>query len=97
MPTLIWCPFHPVLLQWHAKYLGHSAKSAGGRLHLNMHTPLTLQSQSGLTVLFRHTVEMYQGNKLACNWLGNTQPQSSQLVEPLWTDPGLKIKLVCAS
>ena len=21
---------------------------------------------------------------------GNTQPQSSQLAEPLWTDPGLK-------
>ena len=31
----------PVLLQWHVKDPGHSAKSAGGRLHLNMHTPLT--------------------------------------------------------
>ena len=25
----------PVLLQWNVKDLGHSAKSAGGRLHLN--------------------------------------------------------------
>ena len=31
----------PVLLQWHVKDPGHSAKSVGGRLHLNTHTPLT--------------------------------------------------------
>ena len=31
----------PVLLQWHGKDHGHSAKSAGGRLHLNTHIPLT--------------------------------------------------------
>ena len=30
------------------------------------------------------------GNKLTCNLSGNTYPQSSQLAEPLWTDPGLK-------
>ena len=29
----------PVLLQQHLKDPGHSAKSAGGRLQLNMHTP----------------------------------------------------------
>ena len=29
-----------VLPQWHIKDPGHSAKSAGGRLHLNTHTPL---------------------------------------------------------
>ena len=26
---------------WHVKDPSHSTKSAGGRLHLNMHTPLT--------------------------------------------------------
>ena len=31
----------PMLPQWHIKDPGHSAKSAGGRLHLNTHTPLT--------------------------------------------------------
>ena len=31
----------PVLPQWHVRDPGHSAKSAGGRLHLNMHTSLT--------------------------------------------------------
>ena len=31
--------FTHVLPQKHVKYLGHSAKSAGGRLQLNMHEP----------------------------------------------------------
>ena len=39
----------PGLLQWHVKDPGHSAKSTGGRLHLNTHTPLTQRSQCGLT------------------------------------------------
>ena len=61
--TLIRCPFHlwPLLPQWHVKDPGHSARSAGGRLHLNLHTPLTQQSQSGMTLpLSRHSVETYQ-------------------------------------
>ena len=48
----------PVLLQWRVKDLGHSAKSAVGRLHLDTHTPLTQRSRSGLTMpLCRHSVE----------------------------------------
>ena len=31
-----------------------------------------------------------QGNELTRNSSENTRPQSSQLAEPLWTDPGLK-------
>ena len=38
--TFCWWPFHPRLRQRHIKDQGHSAKSAGGRLHLNTHTPL---------------------------------------------------------
>ena len=51
----------PVLLQQHVKKNpSHSAKSAGGRLHLNTHTPLTQQSWSGLTKpLSRHSVGIY--------------------------------------
>ena len=46
-----------MLLQWHIKDPGHSAKSAGGWLHLSTHTPLTQQSWSGLTLpLSRHNV-----------------------------------------
>ena len=51
----------PVLPQWHVKDLGHSAKSAGGRLHLNTHTPLTKRSRSGPTMpLSRHSMGTYQ-------------------------------------
>ena len=31
----------PIIPQWHVKDPGHSTKSADGRLHLNMHAPLT--------------------------------------------------------
>ena len=51
----------PMLPQRHVKDPGHSAKSAGGRLHLITHTPLTQRSRSRLTMpLFRHTVGTYQ-------------------------------------
>ena len=50
-----------MLLQWHIKDPGHSAKSASGRLHLNMHTPLIQRSRSGLTTLLcRYSVGTYQ-------------------------------------
>ena len=39
---------------------GRSAKSAGGRLQLNTHTPLTQRSRSGMTMpLSWHRVETY--------------------------------------
>ena len=37
-----------------------------------------------------HSCENRSGNELTRNSPGNTQPQSSQLAEPLWTDPGIK-------
>ena len=41
----------PMLQWWHVQDPGrHSAKSADGTLHLNMHTSLTQQSRSGLTM-----------------------------------------------
>ena len=50
-----------VLPQWHVIDRGHSAKSAGGRLHLNTHIPLTQRSRSGLTMLlYRHSVGTYK-------------------------------------
>ena len=40
---------------------GHSAKSAGGMLDVNMHTPLIQKIWSGLTMLLsRHNVGTYQ-------------------------------------
>ena len=50
----------PVLPQWHIKGPVHSAKSTGGRLHLNTHTPMTQRSQSGLTIpLSRYSLVTY--------------------------------------
>ena len=41
-------------------------------------------------MLSRHVVGSYQENELTRNSPGNIRSQSSQLAEPLWTDPGLK-------
>ena len=73
----------PMLPQWHVKDPGHSAKSAGGTLHLDTHTPLTERSRSGLTM------PLCSGNELTRNSSGNNRLQSSQLAEPLLTNPGL--------
>ena len=53
-------------------------------------------------MLSRYSEGTYQGNELTRNWSGSTQPQSSDLAEPLLTDPGLKSgfgvrELICAS
>ena len=80
--------------QWYVKDPGHSAKSAGGRLHLNMHAPLTQRSRSGLTMpLSRHSVGIYQETSSHANSKGDTRSRSSQLAEPLWTDPGPKSRI----
>ena len=51
----------PVLPQWHVKDPGHSAESAGGKLHQNTRTLLIQQNRSGLTMpLSRHSVGTYQ-------------------------------------
>ena len=51
----------PVLPQLCVKDPGHSARSAGDRLLLNTHTPLTHRSWSGLTMpLSRNCVGTYQ-------------------------------------
>ena len=75
---------------WHKKDLGHTAKSAGGRLHLNTHTPLTQRSRSELTMpTSRHSVWTYSETRSHATCRGNNRPQSSQLHEPLWTDPDI--------
>ena len=81
----------PVLPQWHVKDPGHSAKSAGGRLHLNTHTPLAQRSQNGLTMpLSRHSVGSYQETSSHVTRKGTLGHSRLRLAEPLWTEPGLK-------
>ena len=59
--TLIRCPFHSRVTAVARKVPSHSAKTAGGRLHLNTHAFLTQRSRSGLTMLLsRHSVGTYQ-------------------------------------
>ena len=44
----------------------------------------------GIVVLSYCYSLTYQRNELTRNSSGNTRPQSSQLAELLWTDPGVK-------
>ena len=54
--TLVRCPFHPVLQQWHVEDPGHSAESAGGRLIIIMMVILKRLSLKALSAL-----ENYEG------------------------------------
>ena len=47
--------------------------------------------------LSKHSVRNLSRNELTRNLSGNIQPQSSQLAEPLWTDLGIKVELLCTS
>lgn len=82
-----------MLPEWNIKDSSHSARSAGGRIHLDRHDPLTKRNQNGLTMLSRIIEWTYQENKLACNWSWNACPQLSQLTEPLLTNHGLKSEI----
>ena len=48
---------------------------------------------SSLSSSLWHSVGTYQENELTCSSRGNSCPQSSQLAEPLWTDPGLQSEI----
>ena len=76
-----------MLPQWHVQNPGYSAKSAGGKLHLNLHTPLT-----HLTAV-QAECENLLGNELTRNSPGNNRLRSYHLAEPLWTDRGLKSEI----
>ena len=100
MLIFIWCQTVcsiPMLPQWHIKDPSHSAKSAGGKLQLNVLTPLIEWNQSGLTMPSWNNLGTYQGNELTCNSSGNVHPQLSQFTEALWTDPAQGVELVCLS
>ena len=86
-----------MLPQWHLKDPDHSAKSAGGGLQLNTHTPTLDPTKSEwASYAVEARVRTYRGNELTHVQLGNTRAQSSQLAEPLWTDLGLKSRIdVC--
>ena len=87
-----------VLLQWHIKDPSHSAKNAGGRLHLRMHTVIhPWPREVWVGWLICPGIVWKQGNKMTCNLSRNAWPQSFRLRGPLWTDLGLRVELVCVS
>ena len=91
MLTLIRCPFHPRVTAVACKRSRSFCQKCRWRVTPNTHTPLTQRSRSGLTMpLSRHSAGTYPENELTRNLSGNIRPQSSQLAEPLWTDPGIK-------
>ena len=58
---------------------------------VKMHTPLIqMKSEWADYAAVQALFGNLSGNKLTGNSSGNTQSQSSQLAEPLWTDPGLE-------
>ena len=75
-----------MLPQWHVEDPGYSAKSAGGRLNLNTHTPLTQRYYAAVQAQCRNLSK----NEVRRNLSGNTRPQSSKLADLPWTDPGIK-------
>ena len=77
----------PVLPQWHVKDPDHSAKSAGCRLRLHTHTPLTQRSRGGLIILLsRHSVGTYQetsSHATRQGTLGHTRLRSLSYCGPI--------------
>ena len=96
MLTLIWCPFHPrVTAVGRKRPRSFRQKCRWQVTPKHAHT-LTQRRPTGLTMpLSRHSVGTYPENDLTRN-LSSIRPQSSQLAEPLWTDPGIKEWNLCA-
>ena len=93
MLILIRFPFHPLCYRsgTYKTPVIHSAKSAGGRLHLNTHTPLTQRNRSGLTMpSSRHSVGTYPVTSSHATCQETFGYSRIQPAEPLWTDPGIK-------
>ena len=86
------CPFHPRVTALARKRSRSFCQKCRWQVTpKHTYTPLTQRSRSGLTMpLSRHSVGNLPANELTCNSSGNSRSQSSQLAEPLWTDPGLK-------
>ena len=91
MLTLIQCPFHPCVPAVARKRPGHSAKSAGGRFTpKHAYTLNPSKSEWADYAAVQAECGNLPGNELTRNSSVNTRSQSSQLAEPLLTDPSLK-------
>ena len=80
---------NPVLPQWQVKNSGHSAKSAGGRLHLNTRRVHPWPNEVGVGWLCRCPGIVWKPIRKQAH-IQLVRECSSQLAEPQWTDPGIK-------
>ena len=67
MLTLCGVRSTPILPQWHVKDPGHSAKSAGGRLHLNTYTHDPMKMEWADYAAVQAWCGNLSGNELAGN------------------------------
>ena len=91
MLTLIRCPFHPRVTAVARK--GPRSFCQNYRWQVtpkHAYTTDPTKSEWADYAAVQVQCGTLSGNKLTQNSSRNTQSQSSQLAEPLWTDPGLK-------
>ena len=91
MLTLIRCPFHPRVTAVARKRSKSFCQKC--RWQVTTKHACTLDPTKSLWADYAAVQAQcgnLLGNELTRNSSGNTQPQSSQLAVPLWTDPNLK-------
>ena len=91
MLTLILCPFHPRVTAVARKRPRSCCQKCKWQVTpKHAYTLDPSKSERADYAAVRAECGNLSGYKLTHNSSGNTRPQSSQLAEPLWTDPGLK-------
>ena len=91
MLTLIRCPFHPLVTTVARKRLQSFCQKCRWQVtpkYAYIFDPM--KSEKADYAAVQAWCGNLSGNKLTRNSSSNTQSQSSQLIEPLWTDSGLK-------
>ena len=91
MLTLTWCPFHPPATEVARKRPQSLCQKRRWQIttkHAYTLDPTKSEWSDYATVQAK--CGNLSGNELTRNLYGNIRPQSSQLAEPQWTDPGIK-------
>ena len=89
--ALTWCPFHPCVTAVVCKRPRSFCQKCRWKVtpkHAYTLDPTKLEWVDYVAV--QAQCGSLSGNELTCSLSGNIWPQSSQLAEPLWTDPGIK-------
>ena len=91
MLTLIRCPFHPRVTAVACKRPRSFCQKCRWQVTpKHAYTPDPTKTEWVDYAAVQAWCGNLSGNELTRNSSGNTRSQSSQLAQPLWTDPGLK-------